>query len=205
MSPDPRAVAWQRAWKVYTEEHGPQSQVAIIAVNAACCAYAAALSSPPVAEPGEDVVSHLPGVIQVIPLMPYVDHGCEVASNGKQLWAVSLPGAPGCIAQGSTLSEAVHALANIFPAYLERLFEAIAKSRSAAPQPAPEPPQWGEPNLAFGIFDSALLAAECGCWVQTVVTHSGMMKGLHCGRHSWADLVSGEARLRSAIEQGVEK
>lgn len=72
------------------------------------------------------IVSH-----EVIPLFPYVDHGYD---EGCKCWAVSFPELPGCIAQGATLSEAVHKLKEMVPWYLKcsrEQVEAVGRGRQA--------------------------------------------------------------------------
>lgn len=78
---------------------------------------------------GPQAIAHLPSnPVVCIPPMPYIDHGWDAAS---QTWAVSFPGTPdGCcwIAQGKTLSEAVHHLAKLVPECLRRYGASFAET-----------------------------------------------------------------------------
>lgn len=90
------------------------------------------------------------GAAWMIPPFAYVDHGCEKLADGSQLWAVSLPGAPGCIAQGATLSEAVHHLADLAPRYIGFLLDELEKSsaENTALRVEKERWEWAKVNLA---------------------------------------------------------
>lgn len=85
---------------------------------------------------------------------------------------------------------------------LMKALKASLKKHVAA-SPVPSPPEWGEPDLIGGNVGS--IRADCGCYLSASNQAEDRSLGRHCAVHTFADLVSGESRLRAALQKGGER
>jgi hypothetical protein len=62
--------------------------------------------------------------------------------------------------------------------------------------PAARPPEWGEPRLTD--TNNWVTTASCRC--EVFLSYDNRKLGWCCDSHTFADLVSGEVKLREAIK-----
>ena len=77
----------------------------------------------------------------------------------------------------------------------------VATGEVSPPSPSSEQTpavRWGEPELHLLSWS---IIAECGCGISLIAQENGgtFVGGDHCHAHTFADLVSGEHKLRQSM------